>query len=91
MITGGVGAGVTGAQQPGQSFPAGDLGAVQKRQQRVQAERFLPGRGRAVLVVGVIDDQGGIDVDVQPVIAGGCGSGGPGRRARRGARCSHCG
>jgi hypothetical protein len=61
---GGVGAGVTGAQQPGQGFPAGDLRAIQKRQQRVVTIGFLPGRGSAGLVVGVIDDQGGVDVDV---------------------------
>ena len=71
MVGGGVGAGVAGAQQPGQGFPAGDLGAVQKRQQRMEAERLLPGRQPRLLVVGVIDDQGGIDVDVQPPRSGG--------------------
>lgn len=34
---------------------------------------FLPGRGRSLLVVGVVDDQGGVDVDVQPVPGNGGG------------------
>ena len=55
-----------GSQQPGQRFAAGDLGAVQKRQQRVMTQGLLPGRGRVLLVVGVVDDDGGIDIEVQP-------------------------
>ncbi len=83
VIGGGVGTGATGAQQPGQRLPTGDLGAIEKRQQRVQAERLLPGRRRHLFVVGVIEDQGGIDVDMQPlpVTRGGAGDPrrGPGR------------
>jgi hypothetical protein len=89
VVTGGVGARVAGAQQPGQGFPAGNLGAIQKRQQRMQAERFLPGRGGSVFVVGVVDDQGGVDVDVQPVPGSRGSSGSPGRRPRRGTRGTH--
>ncbi len=77
MVTGGVGAGVAGAQEPGQGLPAGDLRAIQKRQQRMKTERLLPGRGSPGLVVGVIDDQRGIDVDVQPATRCGGGSGAP--------------
>lgn len=42
---------------------------------------FLPGRGRSLLVVGVVDDQGGVDVDVQPVPGNGGGASLPGRRS----------
>jgi len=75
VVGGGVGAGVARAQQPGQRFAASDLGAVQKRQQRVVTPRLLPGRGRLLFVVGVIDRDGGIDIQVQPF---------PGRRCRPG-------
>ena len=91
MVGGGVGAGVAGAQQPGQGFPAGDLGAVQERQQRVMTEGLLPGRRRPLFVVGVVDDQGGVDVDVQPATSGGGGSGRPGRRPRGGPGGPHPG
>lgn len=49
---------------------------------------FLPGRRSAGLVVGVIDHQSGVDVNVQPTLGGG-GSGPPGRRPRPGPRCPH--
>lgn len=42
---------------------------------------FLPGRRSAGLVVGVIDHQSGVDVNVQPTLGGG-GSDPPGRRPR---------
>jgi hypothetical protein len=84
VVTGGIGAGVAGAQHPGQGFPAGDLRAVQKRQQRMKTEGLLPGRGSPGFVVGVVDHQGGVDVDVQPAITGGGGSGLPGCRPRSG-------
>ena len=89
VVASGVGAGVAGAQQPGQGLAAGDLGAVQERQQRVVAVGLLPGRGGTVLVVGVIDDQGGVDVDVQPSIRCGGGAGGPCRRTRGRSGRSH--
>ena len=89
VVTGGVGAGVAGAQQPGQGLPAGDLRAVQKRQQRMKTERLLPGRCSAGLVVGVVDHQGGVDVDVQPATRCGGGSGAPGRRPRGGTCRPH--
>ena len=64
-------AAVVGPTLPGRStasgFTTGRLGAVQKHQQRVMAERLLPGRGRVLLVVGVIDGDGGIDIEVQPL------------------------
>jgi hypothetical protein len=41
VVSGGVGARITRAQQPGQRLTTGDLGAVQKRQQRVMTEGFL--------------------------------------------------
>jgi hypothetical protein len=82
VVSGGVGPGVAFAQQPGQSFPAGDLRAVQERQQRMVAEGLLPRRGRILLVVGMVDDQGGVDVDVQGLTRRGRGSGRPGRRPR---------
>lgn len=47
----------------------------------MQAEGLLPGRRRQFLVVGVIDDQGGIDVDVQPLARGRRRSCRPGRRS----------
>ena len=72
VVGGGVGAGVARSQQPGQRFPAGDLGAVQKHQQRVMAPGLLPGRGRFLLAMGVIDGDGGIDIQVQPLVRVGC-------------------
>ena len=86
MIGGGVTAGVACSQQPGQRFTAGDLGAVQKRQQRVVAVGLLPGCGRVLLVVGMVDGDGGVNVDMQPPVAGGRGTGGP----RRGPRIRTC-
>jgi len=91
VVSGGVGAGAPGAQQPRQGLTPGDLGAVQKRQQRVVTVGFLPGRRRLLRVIGVVDDQGGVDVDVQPPIAHGGGSGGPGRRSGRGSGRTHPG
>ncbi len=64
VVSCGVGAGATWAQQPGQRFTAGDLRAIQKRQQRVMPEGLLPGRPRLLLVIGMIDNQGGVDIDV---------------------------
>jgi len=55
------------------------------------AERLLPGRRGAGFVVGVIDDQGRIEVDVQPVLISGGRSGVPGRRSRGGPRGPHRG
>ena len=78
VIGGGVTAGVARPQQPGQGLPGGDVGAIQKHQQRVKAEGVLPGRGRVLLVVGMIDGDGGIDIDVQPAIVGRGGPCGPG-------------
>ena len=45
---------------PAKGLTAGDLGAVQKRQQRVMAEGLLPRRRRLGFVVGMVDDQGGV-------------------------------
>ena len=83
MVGGGVGAGVAFAQQPSQRLAAGDLRAVQKRQQRVMPEGLLPRRRRLGLVVGMVDDQRGIDVDIQRLTTSGGGSSGPGHRPRR--------
>ena len=44
--------------------PPGDLGAVQERQQRMEAEGLLPGRGR-VLLLRVRDRDRGVEVDPQ--------------------------
>ena len=82
VIGGGVTAGVARPQQPGQGLPAGDVGAIQKHQQRVKAEGVLPGRGRVLLIVGMVDGDGGIDIDVQPAIAGRGSPRGPGPRPR---------
>jgi hypothetical protein len=60
----GVAAGIAGSQQPRQSFAGGDVGAVQKHQQRVEPERLLPGRGGVFLVVGVINGDGGIHIQM---------------------------
>lgn len=46
VIGGGIASGVALAQQPGQCLPGGDVGAVQKHQQRVEPERLFPGRRR---------------------------------------------
>jgi hypothetical protein len=81
VVCGGVGAGTTGAQQPRQGFAPGDLGAVQKGQQRVVTVGLLPGRGGLLLVIGVVDNQGGVDIDVQPVPGNGGGASVPGRRS----------
>ncbi len=82
-----VGCGITprvaGSQQPGQCFTTGDLGAVEEHQQRVMAPGLLPCRGRVLLVVGMVDGDGGIDVEVQPP-AGRRGR--PGRPRRRPGR-----
>jgi len=83
VVCGGVGAGTTGAQQSREGFSAGDLGTVHKGQQRMVTVGFLPGRRCLLLVIGVVDDQGGVDVDVQPATPCGGGSGGPGRRSGR--------
>ncbi len=50
VIGGGVAAGVAWAQDPGQGFTAGDIGAVQEHQQRVEPEAVLVGRGLALLL-----------------------------------------
>ena len=73
VVGGGVGAGVAGAQQPGQRLPAGDVGTVQETQQRVEPEGLLPGR-RGVLLLAVRDRDR--RVEVQPQLLGS----GPGRR-----------
>ena len=86
MVGGGIAAGVARSQQPGQRFPIGDLGTVQKRQQRVMAPGLLPGRGRAFLVVGMVDRDGGIDIDMQPLTRRWCRPGSP--RRRTGVRAS---
>jgi hypothetical protein len=44
MVGGGVTVGVPRGQQSGQRLPGGDVGAVQKHQQRMKPERLLPGR-----------------------------------------------
>ena len=67
VVGGGIAAGIPGSQQPGQRFPIGDLRTVQKRQQRMMTPGLLPGRGRAFLVVGMVDRDGGIDIDMQPL------------------------
>ena len=76
VIGRGVAARVAGPQQPGQRLAPGDLRTIRKRQQRVMAERLLPGRRRVLLVVGVVDGQCGVDVDMQPP----AGAWGPPRR-----------
>jgi hypothetical protein len=53
------------------------------------AEGFLPGRGRVLLVVGVVDGQCGVDVDVQPPARRRVGSGGPRRRPGCGTGSAH--
>lgn len=45
VVNGGVGAGITGPQQPGQGFTAGNVRAVQKCQQRVTARANIPASG----------------------------------------------
>jgi hypothetical protein len=67
VVSGSVGARVARAQQPGQPLPTGDPGAIQQRQQRVMTERLLPRRRRLLLAVGMVDGDGGIDIDVQPL------------------------
>ena len=49
------------------------------------SEGFLPGRCRIGLVVGMVDDQGGVDIDMQPLPR--C-RGGAGRPRRRSGGCS---
>jgi hypothetical protein len=41
VVSGGIGTGVARAQQPGQSLPGGDVGAVQKHQQRMETKRLF--------------------------------------------------
>ena len=53
-------------------------GAVQKRQQRVMAEGLLPRRRRLGFVVGMVDDQGGVHIDIQRPATG---QGGPAAQA----------
>jgi hypothetical protein len=67
VVGGGVRSGIARSEQPGQRFAAGDLGAVQKHQQRVMTPGLLPGRGRVLLVVGMVDGDGGIDIQMQPL------------------------
>ena len=55
--------------QPGQWFTTGGLGVVQKHQQRVMAERLLQVGAVSCLLCGVIDGDGGIDIEVQPFLA----------------------
>jgi hypothetical protein len=64
VVGGGVRPGAAAAQQSGQGFTPGDLGAVEEGQQRMVTEGLLPGRRRQLFVVGVINDQSGVDVDV---------------------------
>jgi hypothetical protein len=85
----GVAARVTRPQQPGQRLAPGDLRPIQKRQQRVMPEGLLPGRRRVLLGIGMVDDQRGVDVDVQPLIRGGGGTGGPRRRPGSRTRSAH--
>jgi len=49
-ISGGVAAGVPGAKDRGEGLPAGDVGAVQEHQQRVEPQTVLVGRGSAFLL-----------------------------------------
>ena len=60
VVGGGVRPGPALAQQPGQGF----AGVVQEAEQRVVAERLLPGRGRRFLL-GVADHDRGVDVQDQ--------------------------
>ena len=80
MVSGSVAAGVPRSQQPSQRFAAGDLRSVQEHQQRVMPEGLLPGRRCVLLVIGVIDGDGGIDVQMQPAARRRCRPGRP-RRA----------
>ncbi len=66
VVSGGVGAGVAGPEQPGQRLAAADLRSIEERQQGVMAESLLPGRCRVLLGIGMIDDQRGVDIDMQP-------------------------
>jgi len=50
------------------------------------APGLLPGRGRAFLVVGMVDRDGGIDIDMQPLTRRWCRPGSP--RRRTGVRAS---
>jgi hypothetical protein len=53
------------------------------------AEGFLPGRRRVLLVIGMVDSQRGVDVDVQPPAGCWVGSGGPRPRAGRRTSSTH--
>ena len=75
QIGGGVGGGVALPQDRGQRLGSA-ISAVQKGQQRVEAEAALE-RTRRALLVGVGVDQGGVQVDQQQ-LAGGPGASGPG-------------
>ena len=48
---------------PASASPPGDFRAVQEGQQRVGL--LLPRRGGILFVAGMVDDQGGVDVDIQ--------------------------
>ncbi len=93
MVGGGVGAGVARPQQPSQRFARRDIGAVQEAVERVEAEGVLPGRG-GVLLLGVGNDHGGVEVQHQLFGKVGRRAGPPGRRPRsrppgtQKARCS---
>jgi len=65
VVSGGVAAGVTRAQDPGQGFASRNVGAVQEDQQRVEPEAVLVGRGR-VLLVTVGGQQRRVHVQDQP-------------------------
>ena len=82
VVSGGVGAGVAGRAAARPALPRrrspGDPETPAADGARRTSSRSAP----PFFVVGVVDDQGGVDVDMQPATRGGGGSGRPRRRPR---------
>ena len=89
MVGGGVAARVTGPQQPGQRLAPGDLAGDPKTPATGDARRSSSRSAPRSLVVGMVDDQRGVDVDMQPFARGRGGAGGPRRRPGRRAGSAH--
>ena len=81
VVGGGVGAGIAGAQDPGERLAGGGLEA----EQRVEAEAALVG-ARGVLLLGVRGEQRGVDVEDE---AAGRLAAAPGSSAGGGAGVAH--
>ena len=71
VVGGGVGARVPGSQLAGQPLPRRRSRGGPQTPAAGEAEGLLPGRRGVLLAVGVIEDQGGIDIDGQPPSPGG--------------------